>query len=72
MGKKLVKKQTGGSYGRAEAESKRDSIYNANKERSKAKLDSMMKEVEAFKKKDATVKTPVVTKKKGGQVKSKK
>ena len=46
MAKKLVKKQTGGMSAGQKAEARRDSLYNAAKAKSKAKLDSMMKDVQ--------------------------
>lgn len=79
MAKSLAKKQTGGMSPGQAKESRRDSLYNAAKAKTKAKLDSMMKEVPvvaAPKGKDTTrvgsVRITVASKKMGGQTKKKK
>jgi hypothetical protein len=74
MAKKLIKKQTGGVSSGQRAQQKMDSLYNANKARTKAMYDSMMKSVpkaQAPKAKDST-KVTITKKKMGGSSKSKK
>ena len=80
MAKKLKKAQTGAEMSSGQkAEARRDSLYNAAKAKTKARLDSMMKEVPtvtAPRGKDTTrvgsVRITVASKKKmGGQTKKK-
>ena len=72
-GKKVVKKQTGGSAGQ-KAEARRDSIYNANKARTKAKMDSLAK-IDAPTGRDTvkvgSTRVTVAKKKMGGSTKKK-
>jgi hypothetical protein len=81
MSKKKIKKaQTGGPISPGQkAEARRDSLYNAAKAKTKAKLDSMnadVAKVNAPRGKDTTrvgsVRITVATKKSGGQTKSRK
>lgn len=79
MAKKLVKKQTGGMSAGQKAEARRDSLYNAAKAKTKAKLDSMMQDVQKVNAptgKDTarvgSVRITVAKKKTGGSVKPKK
>lgn len=78
--KKLKKAQTGTEISPGQrAENRRDSLYNVAKAKTKARLDSMMKDVPtvaAPKGKDTTrvgsVRITVAKKKSGGSTKSKK
>lgn len=79
MARKLAKKQTGGMTAGQKAEARRDSLYNAAKAKSKAKLDSMMKDVQKVNAptgKDTTkvgsTRITVAKRKMGGSSKSKK
>ena len=81
MAKKLKKAQTGLQISPGQkAEARRDSLYNAAKAKSKAKLDSMMRDmpvekVSAPRGKDTakvgSVRITVAKKKTGGQTKKK-